>query len=276
LVGGSTDEKTDAMPYATSQLDGVRSYFEDWGGAGSPVLVYTGLGDPIEDAQQNPLVRVLADEHRLVFADHRGHGRSDKPHDVDSYALKARVGDAVAVLDRVGLERAHVLGFSWGARLGFAIGEHAPERVQSLVLCGNQPYAWEQQWLFVPLLTEALDAALTHGMQGFVDTIESMFGDELDDTVRARVLANDPLAIRAAWRSALSEGAISPDLTSWRLPCLIYLAEGEDMFANAERAASEIPMARFLALRGHTHLSAPNEVEQVLPLVRALFAETAP
>jgi pimeloyl-ACP methyl ester carboxylesterase len=263
------------MPYATNQLDGVRSYFEDWGGAGSPVLVYTGLGDPIEEAQHNPLVRVLNDEHRLIFADHRGHGRSDKPHDVDAYALTTRVADAVAVLDRVSLERAHVLGFSWGARLGFAVGEHAPQRVLSLVLCGNQPYAWDQQWPFVPLLTQALGAAQVHGMQGFLDTIESMFGDTLDDTVRAHVLANDPLAIGAAWRSAMSEGAISPDLTAWRLQCLIYMADGEDMFANAARAASEIPTARFLALHGHTHLSAPYEVEQVLPAVRALLAATA-
>ena len=125
------------MPWATNPRDGVRSYFEDTGGDGSPVLVYTGLADPLEEAQQNPLVRALAYEHRMVFADHRGHGRSDKPHDVDSYALPTRVLDAVAVLDQADVERAHVLGFSWGARLGFAIGEHAPERALSLVLCGK-------------------------------------------------------------------------------------------------------------------------------------------
>ena len=51
--------------------------------------------------------------------------------------------DAVAVLDALGIGRAHFLGSSWGARLGFALGEHAPERVLSLVLCGNQPYAWD-------------------------------------------------------------------------------------------------------------------------------------
>lgn len=73
----------------------------------------------------------------------------------------------------------------------------------------------------------------------------------------------------------MSEGATSPDLTAWRPPCLIYMAEGEDMFANAARAASEIPTARILALRRRTHLSAaPYQVEQVLPAVRALFAAT--
>lgn len=263
------------MPYATNRLDGVRTYFEDWPGEGPPVLVYTGLGDPIEDAQDNLLVRALAADHHVYFADHRGHGRSDKPHEAASYALPTRVADMVAVLDHIGLERVHLLGFSWGARLGFAIGEHAPERVSSLALCGNQPYAWEQSWPFVPLLTTAFEAAADHGMQAFIDTLESAFGAELSVTMRERTLANDPIAMRAAWQSALAEGPVSADLSAWRVPCLIYMAVGEDMFDNAQRAANEIPTAQFLALEGHTHLSAPYEFEQVLPAIRALFANSA-
>ena len=84
----------------------------------------------------------MSGEFRLIFADHRGQGGSDKPRDASAYALATRVADAVAVLDVLGIERAHFLGSSWGARLGFALGEHAPERVLSLVLCGNQPYGW--------------------------------------------------------------------------------------------------------------------------------------
>ncbi len=38
----------------------------------------------------------------------------------------------------LGIERAHYIGFSWRARLRFAIGEHPPVRVRSLVLCGNE------------------------------------------------------------------------------------------------------------------------------------------
>lgn len=261
------------MPYAANKVDGVRTYFEEWPCDGSPILVYTGLGDPIADAQENPLVRALASDHHLIFADHRGHGLSDKPHDEASYALTTRVADTVAVLDQLGLERVHLLGFSWGARLGFAIGEHAPERVLSLALCGNQPYEWDLSWPFVPLSTKAFDAAEIHGMQAFIDILETAFGDELSAITRQRVLANDPIAMRAAWRSALTEGTISKDLSAWRVPCLIYMAIGEDMFDNAQRAAADIPAARFLALGGHTHLSAPFEVEQVLPALRALFAE---
>ncbi len=260
------------MPYVVNRIDGVRTYYEEWDGDGPPVLAYAGFGDPLEDAQENPLVLALAADHHLYFADHRGQGRSDKPHDTAAYALGTRVGDTTVLLDHLGLDRVHVLGFSWGARLGFAIGEHAPERVSSLTLCGNQPYAWDESWPAVPLLTRALDAAQAGGMQAFADALESAFGDELSPIARERVLANEPQALRAALRSAMAEGSISEDLSSWRVPCLIYLAAGDDMRANAERAAAEIPTARFLALEGHTHLSAPLEVDQVLPAVRAMIA----
>ena len=56
--------------------------------------------------------------------------------------MPLRVADAVAVLDRLGIERAHFIGRSWGGRLCFGIGEHAPERGRSLIIGGNQPYAW--------------------------------------------------------------------------------------------------------------------------------------
>jgi 3-oxoadipate enol-lactonase len=52
---------------------------------------------------------------------------------VGAYATSLRVADAVAVLDELGIERAHFIGTSYGGRLGFGIGEHAPEPVLSLV-----------------------------------------------------------------------------------------------------------------------------------------------
>lgn len=238
------------MPYAINPDDGVRTWFEDWGGDGWPVLVYTGLADPLEQAQQNPLVNALAPDHRMIFADHRGHGRSDKPHDDNAYAMATRVADAVAVLDEAGVLRAHFLGFSWGARLGFGVGEQAPDRVMSLVLCGNQPYEWDQRWHFVQMLSASLNTTQDGGMQSFVDELESSFGERLEDPVRGWVLANDAAAISAAWRSAMSEGPISSDLTMWDLPCLIYMAAGEEMYNSAARAAGEIPGPGSSGLRG--------------------------
>ena len=116
------------MPYATNPVDGFRTYFEDSEAAGPPVLFYTGFADPLEVAKASRLAQTLSGQFRLIFADHRGQGGSDKPRDIAAYALPTRVADAVAVLDALGIERAHFLGSSWGARLGFALGEYAPDR----------------------------------------------------------------------------------------------------------------------------------------------------
>ena len=82
------------MPYARHPADGVQSYFEDSGGAGSPVLCYTGFADPLQVAKASRLADALRAEFRVVYADHRGQGGSDKPYEPKAYALPTRVGDA--------------------------------------------------------------------------------------------------------------------------------------------------------------------------------------
>jgi pimeloyl-ACP methyl ester carboxylesterase len=54
----------------------------------------------------------LPDGFRLIYADHRSLGRSDKPHEAEAYAMPLRVADAVTVLDELGIERAHFIGNS--------------------------------------------------------------------------------------------------------------------------------------------------------------------
>ena len=198
------------LPYATNTADGVRTYFEDGGGTGPPVLFYTGFADPLEVAKASRLARALSAEFRVIFADHRGQGGSDRPHDAGAYALPARVGDTVAVLDALGIEQTHFLGSSWGARLGFALGEHAPERVLSLVLCGNQPYAWNLDSPTANAVAAAIAASRQEGMKGFVEAFEQALDFRFPEPERTWTLEkNDPAALEAAWRSVRAEGPIS-------------------------------------------------------------------
>lgn len=264
------------MPYATNPNDHVRTHFEDSGGGGQPILVYPGFSDPLEYAKASPLVQALRDDFRLVFADHRGQGRSDKPREIASYALTTRVADATAILDALGIGRAHYIGFSWGARLGFAIGEHAPDRILSLVLCGNQPYEWPVDGPMLRAVTEALAAGKEHGMVAFVETWESSIGERFPEPARTWMLQNDALALDAEFRSLFVEGPISRDLTKWTVPCLIYAGEEDEMHENAARAASQIPGAAFVSLPGHTHFSAERVADQLLPRVLELFRSAAP
>jgi len=259
------------MPFATNARDGSRVYFEDDGGDGTPVVILGGFLDPVELVQGAPIARALgalAGEFRLIYVDHRGHGRSDKPHDADAYAMPLRVADVVAVIDALGIERAQFIGISWGGRLSFGIGEHAPERVRSLVIIGQQPYAINPEGPLTRMVGEALAASEERGIEALVEAFEEIAG-RYPETVRATYLACDDAAMRAAWRAALSEGAVSQDLGAWDVRCLVCMAaEDVDFFDQAQRAAEEIPDGEFVPIEGEDHLGMDTaDVDPVLPAV---------
>jgi pimeloyl-ACP methyl ester carboxylesterase len=254
------------VPYAANAQDGTRIYFEDEGGDGAPVVLHDGFADSVEDLREWKVAQALpAGEFRCIYVDHRGHGRSDKPHDPEAYALPLRVADAVSVLDQVGVERAHFIGRSWGGRLCFGIGEHAAGRVLSLAIGGNQPYAWPET-----RLTRLIGAALAEGaeagnMEPLVHAFEGFWGIRFPDVQRRRLLDNDPVALHAAWTAAQSEGTISGRLGEWPMPCLIFIGGADaDFLEGAQRAADEIPRAEFLVLDQADHYAAHMSEDDLL------------
>lgn len=269
------------MPYAVNPRDGCRVYFEDDGGAGAPVLLYGGILDTVDLVRRSHVAQALRElgrEFRLVYADHRGLGRSDKPRELAPYAMSLQAADAVAVLAGVGVTRAHVVGRSYGGRLAFGIGEHAPERVLSLVAGGQQPYAVDRDGPLARVIVAALDRTRREGVQAFVEALESYWEIRFPEPERSGYLTQDGVAVAAAAEAMLEQGEIAPSLATWRFPCLLYLGAGDvDFFAQAKRAAAEIPDAELVALADLDHYSAHFEADAVVPaIVRTIRAATPP
>ena len=102
-------------------------------GAGPPLLLLMGLGG---DRAGWDLVRPeLARRHRLVLVDNRDAGESDEAG--GPYGLADMAGDALAVMDHLGIERFHVLGASMGGAIAQHLTLQAPTRVASLVLAST-------------------------------------------------------------------------------------------------------------------------------------------
>jgi pimeloyl-ACP methyl ester carboxylesterase len=178
--------------------------------------------------------------------------------------MEVRIGDAVGVLDGLSIERAHFVGMSWGGRLGFGIGEHAQERVLSLVIGGQQPYEWPDS-LLTRAVSHGLAATRTKGAEGVVEALEAFWDIRFPDERRARWVANDAAALEAAWTTALSEGPVAHDLRAWQVPCLIFMGTADnDFLKQAQRAASEIPTAEFLALGDANHYAAHTSQDELL------------
>jgi pimeloyl-ACP methyl ester carboxylesterase len=267
------------VPYARNALDASRVYFEDDGGEGTPVVILGGFLDPVDLVRGSPIAQALhemSSEFRLLFVDHRGHGRSDKPHQTQAYAMPLRVADAVAVLDQLGIERAHFIGISWGGRLLFGIGEYAPERIHSLVIVGQQPYAIDPDGPLARVVGNALAASREQGIDALIKAFEAIAG-RYPEPVRARYLACDPAAMRAAWSAAMIEGAVAENLEGWEVRCLICAAADDvDFFDQARHAAEEIPNAEFVSIGGTDHLGMDaSPVDSVLPAVLRTLRETS-
>jgi 3-oxoadipate enol-lactonase len=116
-------------------VEGGRLHVEDNGAAGVPLLLIQGLGYAIW-AWRDQLPAFAARRRTIAF-DNRGAGRSSK--EPGPFSMEQFAGDALSVLDALGVDSAHVLGVSMGGFVAQLLALRAPERVRSLVLIGTGP-----------------------------------------------------------------------------------------------------------------------------------------
>ncbi len=121
------------MPFA--QVRDLRLYYEDHG-SGVPLVLLNGALDTITTDWGQHLP-VFAQRYRVLAYEHRGHGRTNNPSArFTSYDQLA--DDLAALLDTLGIARAHFCGFSDGAITLFSFALRWPARVSSLILAGAQ------------------------------------------------------------------------------------------------------------------------------------------
>ena len=107
-------------------------HYELSGAAGAPVVVLScSLGTDM--SMWDPQLPALERSFRVLRYDLRGHGSSPAPP--GPYSIADLGGDVIALLDRVGVERAHLCGVSIGGMTGIWLAAHAPARIDRVVLC---------------------------------------------------------------------------------------------------------------------------------------------
>jgi len=116
-------------------VDGGSLHVEEVGAGDVPVLLIQGLGH--SHAGWRFQLEAFGAKRRTIAFDNRGTGRSSK--EPGPYSMEQFADDAVAVLDALGVESAHVVGLSMGGFVAQLVGLRAPERVVSLVLVGTSP-----------------------------------------------------------------------------------------------------------------------------------------
>jgi pimeloyl-ACP methyl ester carboxylesterase len=113
--------------------DGVRLHVEE-AGEGTPILFIHEFGG--NHLSWEPQLRYFSHRHRCITYAARGYPPSDVPSSVESYSQALAADDAVAVLDGLGIDRAHIVGLSMGGFCTVHFGLRTPERALSLTVAG--------------------------------------------------------------------------------------------------------------------------------------------
>ena len=121
------------MPYATTS-DNVRLYYEEVG-QGTPILFVHEFAS--DHRGWEPQMRAFGQRHRCIAYSARGYTPSDVPADPNAYSYRHVMRDAVAVLDHLKIDKAHLVGLSMGGYTSLQVALNHPERVRSLVLAGT-------------------------------------------------------------------------------------------------------------------------------------------
>jgi pimeloyl-ACP methyl ester carboxylesterase len=112
-----------------AEVNGLHLYYEAHGTGRPMILLHGGLGS---GEMFGPILPTLAEKHRVIAADLQGHGRTadiDRPLDE-----KLMADDIAALIDRLGLEKPDVVGYSLGGGVAFHTAVKYPEMVGKLVV----------------------------------------------------------------------------------------------------------------------------------------------
>lgn len=120
------------MPHAVTS-DKVRLYFEE-AGSGTPIIFLHEFA--ADHTNWEPQMRYFSRGHRCIAYSARGYTPSDVPASSEVYTYRHFYTDALAVLDHLGIAKAHFVGLSMGAYSSLQIGLNAPERARSMTLAG--------------------------------------------------------------------------------------------------------------------------------------------
>lgn len=113
------------------QVNGIRTHYWNEGETGNALVLLHGWNCSVSDFEQN--IETLSKTHRVFALDLLGHGNTEKPPN-ESYTLERQAQFVLDFMTTVGLEQAHLLGFSLGGRLALQCAAMKPQCVSSLIL----------------------------------------------------------------------------------------------------------------------------------------------
>ena len=252
----------------------MRLHYEDSGGTAEPVVLAHAIG--MDHRMWDDLASRLRLTHRVVRFDARGHGQSPVPP--RPYSLGAMSADALALVDALGIDKAHWVGLSMGAMIGIAFALEHPDRLGRLVLANTtSSYGPEgrSMWQARARAVEQGGLAAINDMvmsRYFSEEFRAAHADAVVQVSR-RFLAT-PVEGYLGCCDAIADLDFTADLSRIHARTLVIAgaADAGTPPAMSQVIAERIPGAQMAVIAGAAHLSAVEKPADFAALVKGFLA----
>lgn len=278
---------------AAIDRDGVKIHYETYGD-GEHTILFLPTWSLVHSRNYKAQIPYFSEHFTCITYDPRGNGKSDRPVDPESYRLKDYIGDALAVLDETGTNKAIIVGFSMSGFHAAVLASHYPERVEAVVTFGtNLPLletydhkTWERYDRDLPAeKAEGWDKYTRnywrHDFPDFADFfVRQMFIEphstkQIDDSISWAAETNGEVLI--ATMDASGDDDLAMDEAAYRrISCPMLAIHGDaDRVAppEASQMVAELTGGTVVILPGSGHAPHGRIPAKVNTLVRDFLAE---
>lgn len=252
----------------------VDLHFTDSGGEGEAVLLAHAIG--CDHRMWATLGAQLAPRFRVVAFDARGHGRSPLAH--RPYTLEILADDARALLDKLGIVKAHWVGLSLGGMVGQAFALRHPARLLKLVIANSTAsYGAEGRAMWQARMKQVREGGLAairdaSAARWFSDGFRASQPQRVDEFM-GRFLET-PVEGYLGCCDAIANLDYADDLVRIKAKTLVIAGEADAGTppAMSQAIAAKIPGAKLAVIPGAAHLSVAENPEEFARLVEDFLA----
>ncbi len=265
-------------------VNGTQLYYHTLG-QGRPIMfMHGGLG--VDHTLFLPWLEPLAEDFQLIFYDHRGNGRSERPESLEGVTHDTWAADADALRQYLGLDKIVLLGHSYG---GFLAQEYAlryQDHLAGLILLSTAPdFANSNNALdnvkarSTPEMVEVVASGLSKPFANdedyaqFMHTIMPLYFKNTDYAKQmpdGELYSYSSLAHNYAFSTTVPQYNVTPRLAEIKVPTLVITGSDDWITpaSESERIHQGIPGSDLVVFQESGHMSYIEETDKFLKLIK--------
>lgn len=250
------------------EMHPVELAFEEHG-QGIPVIFLHGF--PFDHTIWQPLVPLLQSDARLILPDLRGFGNSPVTEGV--YSMRLLADDVLALMDRLSIDRAVLVGHSMGGYIALSFAQAYPNRLAGLGLVATQAAADTPERRQSRYKTA--DSVKHKGARVVASTMVSTLTPraELVQPITDLILRTHPAGIVGALKGMAERHDLTGILSSVHVPAVV-IAGTDDQLLSMERSemmAQMLPKGWLVKVPGTGHMLMMEEPAQIADALRQVI-----